>query len=111
LEKILADAAPLVSRKGVKDIIRFSDLDSAFHLEIVRMAGNATLTKGYTDAHFHMHNFGTQFASIRRRAGEAHAEHHEILRALKSGDAKRIEGSITHHLEMVRRNLMISAEK
>jgi len=112
LDKILAAAAPLVSRSTARDIIRFSALDSSFHLEIVRMVANVTLIKVYTDAHFHLHNFGTQFASIRKRAGQAHEEHCEIVWALKSGDAKRIEASITHHLEMVRRNLTASmAEK
>jgi DNA-binding GntR family transcriptional regulator len=97
LAKLLDDEHRAV-RDG--DRARSIRLSGEFHLEMVRMAGNEVLA-GILSG---LITRSSLVMALHARPGEAecgHAEHAELLAALKSGDGKRSASAMTRHLEAI----------
>ncbi|MFC5719672.1 GntR family transcriptional regulator [Streptomyces gamaensis] len=85
------------------DLAAVSVSDRAFHAEIVRSAGNLILSRLYDQLRDRQLRMGVAAMHAHPdRIDRNHAEHAEILAALRAGDAQRAVDIIDQHISWVR---------
>ncbi|MEU7104515.1 GntR family transcriptional regulator [Streptomyces sp. NPDC046215] len=100
LEELLDD----MSRAAAAgDLAAVSVSDRAFHAEIVRSAGNQILSRLYDQLRDRQLRMGVAVMHAHPdRIAKNHAEHTEILQALRAGDAPAAVAVIDQHVSWVR---------
>lgn len=85
------------------DLPAFSASDRCFHAEIVRSAGNLILERLYDQLRDRQLRMGVAVMHAHPdRIAKNIAEHTEILRALRAGDADAAAGAVGRHIGRVR---------
>ncbi|RLV01498.1 GntR family transcriptional regulator [Streptomyces griseocarneus] len=100
LEELLDD---MVRQAEAGDLAAVSVSDRAFHAEIVSSAGNQILSRLYDQLRDRQLRMGVAVMHAHPdRIAKNHAEHREILEALRSGDAHAATEIIDRHVSWVR---------
>ena len=87
---------------------RFARIDSDFHDEIMRIAGNEIIRATLFNQHVHLHLFRLMFHS--RVTQEALQEHEKLLAAFRAGDATAAQTAMREHIRCSRDRLMAAFE-
>lgn len=87
---------------------RFARIDSDFHDEIMRIAGNEIIRATLFNQHVHLHLFRLMFHS--RVTQEALQEHETLLAAFRAGDATAAQTAMREHILCSRDRLMAAFE-
>ena len=87
---------------------RFARIDSHFHDEIMRIAGNEVIRTTLFNQHVHLHLFRLMFHS--RVTQEALEEHEKLLAAFRAGDAAAAQAAMRDHILCSRDRLMAAFE-
>jgi DNA-binding GntR family transcriptional regulator len=82
--------------------------DARFHDLVLALAGNEAVRAAFERTHCHLHLFRLFYAS--GIGGEALREHHEIARALVSGDPDAAAAAMTTHLHASEQRLRGAAQ-
>ncbi|WP_190025452.1 GntR family transcriptional regulator [Streptomyces hiroshimensis] len=100
LEELLEDMG---RQAAAGDLAAVSVSDRAFHAEIVRSAGNQILSRLYDQLRDRQLRMGVAVMHAHPdRIAKNHAEHTEILDALRAGDAEGAVAVIDQHVSWVR---------
>lgn len=77
---------------------KFMEKDSRFHLEIIKMACNQRLLDVYKQLNAHVHITRFQYARNRKKPLPwTHQDHHDILKAFKLRDHRKVKQAIQDH--------------
>ncbi len=96
LAKAIVDAA------AAADVIAFLETDRRFHLELLRLAGNAEIVKVVGDLRARTRLYGLERLAQQERLAASAAEHLELLDALVAHETSRVEKIMRRHLAHVR---------
>ncbi|MFI1798358.1 GntR family transcriptional regulator [Streptomyces sp. NPDC020379] len=100
LEELLDD---MRRQAAAGDLAAVSVSDRAFHAEIVRNAGNEILSRLYDQLRDRQLRMGVAVMHAHPdRIAKNHAEHSEILEALRAGDARAAVDVVDQHVSWVR---------
>ncbi|MGH2562462.1 MAG: GntR family transcriptional regulator [Thermomicrobiales bacterium] len=100
LEELLTAAAPVLTRA---DQIEFNRLDLAFHRALNEMSGNSPLADFIEQVHRRIQTARIRCAvHLPDRPARSHAQHEQILRAIRNRDADRAEALTRAHIRTVR---------
>lgn len=82
------------------DFAAFTSHDAAFHLALVKSTGNGILTMLYDN----LHNLIIEVIKVTSQVpvkslDEAYTEHHDIFRAIDTGDADKARAVMRQHIE------------
>lgn len=100
LEELLDD---MRRQAAAGDLAAVSVSDRAFHAEIVRNAGNQILSRLYDQLRDRQLRMGVAVMHAHPdRIAKNHAEHSEILEALRAGDARAAVDVVDQHVSWVR---------
>lgn len=102
LESLRPLAQELERTGGENDLLAYLELDRRFHLELLALAGNATLVDVVQDLRSRSRLFGLGPIAERGDLLPGAQEHAQILDAVISGDADRAQRLMRHHLHQVR---------
>ena len=101
----VGEARRLLAEMDAEDLSpeRFLDLDQAFHLELVRLAGNVLVEAVMTGLRGAVGGYITagveRLPSWPRTAARLRAEHREVLDAVAAGDADAASRAVRAHVE------------
>ena len=96
----LADEIELAASQG--DLIRYLDADRRFHVELIAVLDNPTLTGLVDRLRRQTRLFGLDALVKTGRLVTSAQEHHTLLATLRSGDAEATRRLISAHIEHVR---------
>jgi DNA-binding GntR family transcriptional regulator len=101
MEELVTSLEGFVDGDHYNDYETFLDLDSEFHVRILRMAGNALLLKLYRDINLHVQVVRAyqKAPGAATGASESHAEHAAIVAALKARDLGSLRQAVTVHIQ------------
>jgi DNA-binding GntR family transcriptional regulator len=104
LEPILAEAETLLTEP---DQTSFNRLDLAFHRTLNRSGGNPPLAELIEQLHRRIQGVRIRHAGhLPGRPALSHAQHREILEAVRGGDVDRAEALARRHIRSVRDAVM-----
>jgi DNA-binding GntR family transcriptional regulator len=102
----LAELRPLAQRivdfARQKDLINYLEQDRRFHLRLLALAGNEQLVTLVGDLRARSRLFGLGPLAESGELATSAAEHLEMLRLIRAGDADRLEQLMTVHIGHVR---------
>ncbi len=96
----LADAIEAAAERG--DLIDYLDSDRRFHAGLIAVLGNPRLTDLVDRMRRQTRLFGLDDLVHSGRLGASAHEHHELLEALRSGDAEATRALIASHIRHTR---------
>jgi DNA-binding GntR family transcriptional regulator len=96
----VADAIEAAAERG--DLIDYLDSDRRFHVGLIAVLGNPRLTDLVDRMRRQTRLFGLDDLVQSGRLGASAHEHHELLDALRAGDAERTRDMIVSHINHTR---------
>jgi DNA-binding GntR family transcriptional regulator len=93
------------------DYDAFIERDRAFHMALVRSAGNTRMTESYQRLNVHLHIMRAHYIRMIQRASDVHSDHAAILSAIRVGDAAAARAAATAHLTTVRDRMLAEIER
>lgn len=100
LVALLAEAEAIL---GEPDQVEFNRLDLAFHRALNEMGGNAPLAELIEQVHRRIQSARVRDAVyLPGRPAQSHAQHHQLLAAVRDRDADRAEELTSAHIGAVR---------
>jgi len=101
-ERLTAIADDIVAAAERGDLIDYLDSDRRFHVELISLLGNQRLTDLVDRMRRQTRLFGLDDLVDSGRLVESAREHHQILAALREGDAAGTRRLMTSHIKHVR---------
>jgi DNA-binding GntR family transcriptional regulator len=102
LERLSRMAEEIVAAARRGDLIDYLDTDRRFHVELVSQAGNPRLTELVDRLRRQTRLYGLDALVISGRLVASAREHHEIVEAMRAGDAAATRRLITSHIKHTR---------
>jgi DNA-binding GntR family transcriptional regulator len=102
-ERLTALAEEIERAAADRDVMRFLEADRAFHLELLGLLGNRRLLTIVANLRDQTRLYGLKMLAQQDKLGASAAEHRNLLTAVASGDAERVEQACRAHLEHTRR--------
>ena len=93
------------------DYDAFIERDRAFHMTLVRSAGNSRMTESYGRLNVHLHIMRAHYIRMLQRASDVHSDHAVIVSAIRAGDAAAARAAISAHLIIVRDRMLAEIER
>jgi DNA-binding GntR family transcriptional regulator len=87
-------------------LVRFIDVDVAFHERVMRSAGNPYLVDHYSSLNLHLLISHYLFLDRGFHTDDRHAEHQQIARAIASRDADAISEALQKHASQIERIIL-----
>lgn len=88
------------------DYRRTLEIDQAFHLTLMSIAGNQRILAWYRSLNAHIQIGRVYSMRALERCQGAQREHEALLAALEAGDARRARQAIKHHLDVSRKGVL-----
>ena len=101
-EQLTGIASEITTSADRGDIIRYLDADRRFHLELIATVGNQRLTDLVDRLRLQTRLFGLHNLARTGRLVASADEHHEILAALRAGDADAVTRLMNAHIAHTR---------
>jgi DNA-binding GntR family transcriptional regulator len=111
LEALIRQMAAFTEGDIYTDYDAFIDRDRAFHLALVRSAGNSRMTESYQRLNVHLHIMRAHYVRVIQRASSVHSDHAAILSAIRAGDAAVARAAASAHLIIVRDRMLAEIER
>jgi DNA-binding GntR family transcriptional regulator len=111
LEALSRQMAAFTEGDIYTDYDAFVERDRAFHMALVRGAGNSRMTESYQRLNVHLHIMRAHYVRVIRRATDVHADHAAILSAIRAGDAAAARAAASAHLTIVRDRMLAEIER
>jgi len=102
LERLAVTADEIVAAAARGDLIDYLDSDRRFHVELISQLGNHRLTELVDRMRRQTRLFGLDDLVESGRLVDSAREHHELLDALRSGEAESIRELISSHIRHTR---------
>jgi DNA-binding GntR family transcriptional regulator len=93
------------------DYDAFIERDRAFHMALVRSAGNTRMTESYQRLNVHLHIMRAHYVRMIRRASDVHSDHAAIISAIRASDAAAARAAASAHLILVRNRMLAEIER
>lgn len=81
-----------------KEILRFNNLDSMFHLVLIKNSGNKFLIESFENLYCHLHIARFYYTRGSVDQFEAMSEHDRIIENIKTRDMEYAMGNISNHI-------------
>jgi GntR family transcriptional regulator, rspAB operon transcriptional repressor len=111
LEALSRQMAAFTEGDLYTDYDAFIERDRAFHMALVRSAGNSRMTESYQRLNVHLHIMRAHYVRVIRRATDVHSDHAAILSAIRAGDASAARAAASAHLTIVRDRMLAEIER
>jgi GntR family transcriptional regulator, rspAB operon transcriptional repressor len=111
LEALSRQMAAFTEGDLYTDYDAFIERDRAFHMALVRSAGNSRMTESYQRLNVHLHIMRAHYVRVIRRATDVHSDHAAILSAVRAGDASAARAAASAHLTIVRDRMLAEIER
>jgi GntR family transcriptional regulator, rspAB operon transcriptional repressor len=111
LEALSRQMAAFTEGDRYTDYDAFIERDRAFHMALVRSAGNSRMTESYQRLNVHLHIMRAHYVRVIRRATDVHSDHAAILSAIRAGDASAARAAASAHLTIVRDRMLAEIER
>jgi DNA-binding GntR family transcriptional regulator len=111
LEALIRQMAAFTEGDIYTDYDAFIERDRAFHLALVRSAGNSRMTESYQRLNVHLHIMRAHYVRVIQRASSVHSDHAAILSAIRAGDAAVARAAASAHLIIVRDRMLAEIER
>lgn len=85
-----------------EDLVRFIELDTAFHTAFLTLAGNVELVTIVRDLRNRSRLYGLEAVAKAGLLGQSVAEHGQMIDLALAGDRSRLEALVTQHIGHVR---------
>lgn len=106
LRSIVTKMAKLEHGASYADYSRFSRLDHALHLGLIRLAGNSFLATAWESLHFHLHMSRLYAGAGVVDYDDAHAEHTAIVDAVEHRDGGSLWRACDAHMARAEERLV-----
>lgn len=90
-----------------KDLYRFIEIDSSFHVSIASVTNNQKLREFVENLNNHLHRYLILTGTLEESADQAYQEHLEIIQALQERNAGKAGAAMKEHI----RNVEIRGKK
>jgi DNA-binding GntR family transcriptional regulator len=111
LEALSQQMAVFTEGDVYTDYDAFIERDRAFHMALVRSAGNTRMTESYQRLNVHLHIMRAHYVRVIQRASDVHSDHAAILSAIRAGDAAAARAAASAHLTIVRDRMLAEIER
>ena len=111
LEALSRQMAAFTEGDIYTDYDAFIERDRAFHMALVRSAGNSRMTESYQRLNVHLHIMRAHYVRVIQRASDVHSDHAAILSAIRDGDATAARAAASAHLIIVRDRMLAEIER
>jgi DNA-binding GntR family transcriptional regulator len=110
LESLSRQMAAFTEGDAFTDYDAFIERDRAFHMTLVRSAGNSRMTESYQRLNVHLHIMRAHYMRVIQKASDVHSDHAAILGAIRAGDAGAARAALSAHLIVVRDRMLADIE-
>jgi DNA-binding GntR family transcriptional regulator len=110
LETLSQQMAAFTEGDVYRDYDAFIERDRAFHMALVRSAGNARMTESYQRLNVHLHIMRAHYIRVIQKASDVHSDHAAIFRAILAGEAGAARTAVSTHLIVVRDRMLRDIE-